>query len=43
MATRSTISAKIGDSIHSIYCHWDGYPSHHNPILTKHYNTQEAV
>jgi hypothetical protein len=43
MSTRSTISAKIGDNVYSIYCHFDGYPSHHWPILTQHYNTQEAV
>ena len=27
----------------SIYCHWDGYPEHHLPILNKYYNTDEKV
>lgn len=27
----------------SIYCHWDGYPSHHAPILLTHYNTPEQI
>ena len=43
MSTRSTISAKIGDNVYSIYCHFDGYLSHHLPILKEHYNNQEAV
>ena len=43
MSTRSTISAKLDDYIYSIYCHWDGYPDHHLPILTEHYNTEEAI
>lgn len=32
MATRSNINVKVGDVYHCIYCHWDGYPSHHSPI-----------
>lgn len=27
----------------SIYTHWDGYPSHHGPILLENYNTYEKV
>lgn len=43
MATRSNINVKVGDVYHCIYCHWDGYPSHHSPILTGHYNSQELA
>lgn len=43
MATRSTITAKIGDKYHSIYCHWDGYIGHNGTILKQFYNTQEKV
>ena len=44
MATRSRISVKTNDNkIHSIYCHWDGYPSHHYSILSEYYNTQELA
>lgn len=41
MGTRSDIIVHRADGKWSrIYCHWDGYPSHHGPILTKHYATQ---
>jgi hypothetical protein len=43
MSTKSTISIQTEKGIKSIYCHFDGYPSHHMPILTEHYNTQEKV
>ena len=44
MATRSTIGVRMSDnSIHWIYCHGDGQPSHHLPILEKYYNTQEKA
>lgn len=43
MATRSNINVKVGDVYHCIYCHWDGYPSHHSPILAGHYNSQELA
>ena len=43
MGTRSRIAVKVGDIYRSIYCHWDGYPSHHFPILAEHYATQEAA
>jgi hypothetical protein len=43
MATRSTISLETDKGIKTIYCHWDGYPSHHLPILEEHYNTYEKV
>ena len=44
MATRSRIAIENQDgTVLSIYCHWDGYPSHHGPILLEHYTTQEKV
>ena len=44
MATRSKIAIEDQDgTVRSIYCHWDGYPSHHGPILLEHYTTQEKV
>lgn len=39
MGTRSNI--RSGDK--SIYCHWDGYPSHNGKILLEFYNTDEKV
>lgn len=39
MATRSTISIENADgTITSVYCHWDGYPSHNGEILLHHYH-----
>ena len=44
MATRSYIGRENADgTITAIYCHWDGYPEHHGPILLNHYNTPEKV
>ena len=44
MATRAAIVLKEKDgSFLSIYTHWDGYPSHHTPILNQHYSTEESV
>lgn len=44
MGTRSTISCMNADgTATSIYCHWDGYISHHGPILLNHYDTEEKV
>lgn len=44
MATRSHIGIRqLDGTIDFIYCHWDGYPSHHGPILTNHYNTVDKV
>lgn len=41
MGTRSDIIVQRRDGTWKrIYCHWDGYPSHHGPLLTQHYNTQ---
>jgi len=44
MATRSRIAIENQDgTVRSIYCHCDGYPLHHGPILLEHYTTQEKV
>lgn len=39
MGTRSIISK----GKKSIYCHWDGYPSHNGKILLEFYNTDESI
>ncbi len=44
MGTRSTIARQNEDgSFDSIYCHWDGYPDHHGPILYGHYTDPAKV
>jgi hypothetical protein len=43
MATRSTISLKTESGYSTIYCHWDGYPSHTGRLLKEHYDTQEKA
>lgn len=44
MATRSTIGLILDEtSAQTIYCHFDGHPSHHLPILEKAYATVDKV
>lgn len=44
MSTRARIGLLQSDGlVCSIYTHYDGYPSHHGPILLDHYNTVERV
>jgi hypothetical protein len=44
MSTNSTLAVKHEDgTVSQIYCHWDGYPSHHAPILLNYYHTLESV
>ena len=43
MSTRSLIGIQTEKTIEAIYCHWDGHPDHHLPILTGHYATDAAV
>jgi len=44
MATRSRIGMELENgTIKSIYCHWDGYPSHNGRILLDHYQDAEKV
>ena len=44
MGTRARIGRiNPSGSITSIYTHWDGYPSHHLPILTRYYATADRL
>lgn len=43
MGTKSSISVQVGDYVKTIYCHWDGYPSHNGRLLLEHYNSQEMA
>jgi hypothetical protein len=44
MGTRSRISIQLADeSILSVYCHWDGYPSFNGVKLVENFNTREKV
>ena len=44
MGTRSRIGIQLkDDSILSVYCHWDGYPSYNGRILRDNYNTADKV
>lgn len=44
MATHSYIGKQNQNgTITAIYCHFDGYPSHHAPILIQHYDTEQKV
>ncbi|QOI71835.1 hypothetical protein pEaSNUABM47_00351 [Erwinia phage pEa_SNUABM_47] len=43
MSTRSNINVKVGDKYHSVYCHFDGYPSGVGMMLALHYNSQELA
>ena len=46
MGTRSCILLQsITDESNyvGVYCHWDGYPEHHLPILQENYNTWANV
>lgn len=44
MGTRSRIAIRNADNTYtSVYCHWDGYPSHHGPILQQDYGTEDKV
>ena len=44
MSTRSVIGLERPDgSIKCVYCHFDGYPSHHGPILLLGYPTADKV
>ena len=43
MSTRSWIARKTENGFECIWCHWDGYPSHHGPILVEAYATDAKV
>jgi len=44
MGTRSNIAiVNEDDTVSSIYCHWDGYPSNNGKILLDHYTDKAKV
>ena len=44
MSTNARIGIENGDgTATSIYTHWDGYPTHHAPILQEHYATDQHL
>jgi hypothetical protein len=44
MGTRSRIGYETENgAVYSIYCHWDGYPSHNGEILQNHYQDDEKI
>ena len=44
MGTRSDIIVHRADGKWArVYCHWDGYPTHHGPLLLGHYNSQKKA
>lgn len=43
MGTRARIGIIRGDEVESIYTHWDGYPSHHGPVLRDHWTNRDRV
>jgi hypothetical protein len=44
MSTRSAIIIEEKDgTAKGIYCHSDGYPEHHKPILLEHYKSEAKV
>ena len=43
MSTRSLIARQTDRGFEAVYCHHDGAPRYHGPVLTGHYSTPEAV
>lgn len=43
MATRSLIIVDFGENLAVTYCHSDGKPRHHAPILVQHYGSEDAA
>jgi len=44
MSTRSFIGKLLPDGkIKSVYCHWDGKPSHNGKILKEHYTDETKI
>lgn len=39
MATRAAIGFRVGDEIHTIYSHYDGYPSHVGKVLQTYFRS----
>lgn len=44
MSTRSRIAMETQNgSVHSIYCHYDGYPEYNGAILQTHYQDEDKI
>lgn len=43
MSTRAAIGFHVGDEVHTIYCHYDGYPEHVGCILQTHHRSAELA
>jgi hypothetical protein len=39
MSTRAAIGFRVGDEIHTIYSHYDGYPSHVGKVLQTYFRS----
>jgi len=42
MGTRSYIGKVINGRVHSIYCHWDGYPEGVGSVLLQYYDSEKV-
>lgn len=42
MGTRSRIGVMHGDTLKSVYCHWDGYYDYNGRLLLENYNSSKA-
>jgi hypothetical protein len=43
MSTRAAIGYAVGEEIHTIYSHFDGYPKHVGKILQEHYASADKA
>lgn len=43
MSTRAAIGFRVGEEIHTIYSHYDGYPKHVGKILQEYYASAEKA
>lgn len=44
MSTNCYITVKVNDDLYkTVYCHFDGYPSHVGNMLINHYNSKEKA
>lgn len=43
MSTRAAIGFRVGDEIHTIYSHYDGYPEHVGSILQEYHRSAEKA
>jgi hypothetical protein len=43
MSTRAAIGFRVGEEVHTIYSHYDGYPKHVGKILQEYYASAEKA